>query len=154
VSLTVRDLRDRIAAGIAETLGPDGWNESPYAADLFPYDSRELGHHVYAVAVPSTAIQPLDRQNSRAGAATRATLATSTVVVRWAHGMQTDDHPAAYAEALEAEASVVAAVLDVDRDPDLGMRLTGLRRSVGGDGTIVLGEVVLEVLHRLPLVAG
>ncbi len=152
MSLTVRSLRDRVAAGITEAIGAGGWSESSFVFDLFPFDSRAISHLAFAVGIPSTTVAPLDRQNTRGGAADRAALATSPVIVRWSHTLRSDDQLVSYGEALDAEAVLIAAVLGVDRNPDLGIRLVRVAsRMVDGEGTWFVGQLDFEAMHRLPL---
>lgn len=146
------DIRQRIAAGVATGLTDAGWRESPLVVDLFGHDARTIGHLVFAVGVLGTAPHALDRQSSRGGAAVRGAVAATGVVVRWAHRLRSDAHVADYDSALVAQEALVAAVLAVDADPELGIRLLALRRpEVLGDGTYVLGTVEFEVIHRLRL---
>ena len=149
--LTVRSVRDRISAQISGALGPDGWSESGFPPDLFPYDSRALAHLAFVVGVPSTTPAQLDRQSARGGT-TKATLATTLVTVRWAHRLRADGVPQDYGDALDAEARLIACVLEVDTDPHLSVRLLRVpTRSTPADGTAFVGTVEFEVLHRLPL---
>src|SRR5687768_17262245 len=103
---TPREIRAAIAEAIRSTIGADGWTESRQVRDLFPSDPRALAHHAFAVTVPSTVPIARDRQRRDEGA-----VATSTIILRWAHKLgpqtQVDDYDAA----LDAEGVVLAAAL-------------------------------------------
>lgn len=151
MGLTVREVRDRIANGITTALGSAGWSESRYAADAPGMDSREILHLAFQVRVPTTNAAPQDRQSTRGGATSRATVATSVVVVQWTHRLRADAQADDYSEALGAEAELTRTLLAIDRDRDLALRIVGIRRSVPPEADLFTGEVELEVLHRLPL---
>lgn len=151
MGLTVREVRDRIATGITNALGSAGWTESRYAADAPGMDTREMRHLAFQVRVPSTAPAALDRQNTRGGVTERATVCTSLVVVQWSHRLRADGQAADYSDALGAEAALTYALLAIDRDRDLALRIVRIRRVVPPESDLFIGEIELEVLHRLPL---
>jgi hypothetical protein len=151
MSLSVANVRSRIAAGLLTDLQPSGWSQSRYPADLFGSDTRSLAHLSYAVGVTSTAPMPLERQSARG--LERGTHALTRVVVRWSHVLRADAALDSYDAALREEQRLIAACLAVDADPELAVRWGGVpSRTVAGDGTYLLGVVDLEVYHRFPLV--
>lgn len=150
----VADIRQRIAKGVSDQLEAAGWRESTRVVDLFGQDARSLVHLAFAVGVLGTVPHALDRQSSRGGTSIRGAVVATGVVVRWAHRLRTDAHVEDYDAALVAQEALVAAVLAVDANPELGVRLLQLRRpEVAGDGTYLLGSVEFEVVHRLRLEA-
>lgn len=153
-ALSLSALRSRIAAAIVETLGADGWRQSSMVYDLFPgQDSRQVAHLAFAVGVPGTVPTAGDRQNSRGGATTKATLATTVVSVRWTHRLRADGPQISdYDDALDAEQILLNTIMSTDTNPDLAIKLGRIPiRTAAGDGTTFLGQLDFEVLHRLAL---
>ncbi|MEQ1571071.1 MAG: hypothetical protein ABMA64_35910, partial [Myxococcota bacterium] len=122
MSLSLDELRRRVADAVTATLGEAGWTESTYAFDLFPRDARDLAHLAFAVGLPSSSPAELDRQSTRRGSVVRQAVTTTAVVVRWTSGLPADDQVAAYGGFLAAERDLVSAVLALDGNPDLGIR--------------------------------
>lgn len=153
MALTVRQVRDRIADGITEALGSSGWTESRTTYDLFPRDTRALSHKSFAVGALGTVPGQGDRQNDRRGTTTRGAIATTAISVRFAFRLRADAQAADYGAALDAEGVLTKAILGVDRDPQLSVRIlrVPLRRGDAGEGTAFLGQLDFEVLHRLAL---
>jgi len=150
--IPVRDLRDRIAVHLAGVLTPGGWRESSYPLELMPLDPRADQHRAWAVAIPTTLPDRQDRQRGR-GAVARYAEATSTVQVGWSWWLRPDAVALDYAEALGAEAVLVAHALTVQSDPALTPILGSMRRRVldGDGGALLLGVVEFEVHHLVPL---
>lgn len=154
MALTVRELRDRIANGLTTALGSAGWTESRYPPELFGMDTRDQRHLGFSVGVPATTPAQLDRQNTRGGSTTKGTVAETEVIVRWGYRLRSDGVSVDYGLSLDAEAVLVAAVLAIDRDPQLALRLVSLRRAVQTvleEGDLVEGQIALTCLHRVPL---
>lgn len=152
MALSVRELRRRIADGLTAALGHRGWLESRYPPELFGQDTREQRHLGFSVAVPSTVPEELDRQNSRRGATLRGAVASTATVIRWGHRLRVVDTVEDYDEALASEAVLVEALLDIDRDPGLAIRIVRLDRQVlPGDEVLLLGQITVSTLHRMLL---
>lgn len=139
MSRTTREIRKAIATAITDTLGPDGWAESRQVGDVFPLDPHGTAHHAFAVTIPTTIPIPRDRQRRDEGA-----VATSTIILRWAHDLRPDGQVTDYDEALDAEATVIAAALTAYH---LRPSLTSAKRAVIGDGTVVVGTVEMSLTH-------
>lgn len=151
-ALTRSSVRSRIAEAITQALGPVGWTESRYHADLIGSEVRSIVHLSFAVNIGASTPAALDRQRRDVGA-----VAQTAVTVRWIHRLMMDPSRAQvadYDEALDAGEALVAAVLAVDKDPGLSVTLVriGEHRAVG-DGTYLRQDVEFTVLHRLALAA-
>lgn len=147
MALTVRQLSERLAAHLAVQL-PD-WRQSIYPVELMPYDTRPTQHLCWAIGLGVSTVAALDRRRVTVGTHT-----TTGVTVAWAYRLRDDGVVADVDAAYDAEAALVAALLTIDQDPDLGLQLDRLsRRVVGGDSghIILLGSVELTCHHRLPL---
>ncbi len=149
MSLTVRQIRDRISTGLRNALESQGWRESRYPAELLGMDSRDIRHLAFAVGLPSTTPADGERQSTRNGATTKGAIVASRVLVRWGYRLRADGEAADYSAMLDAEAVLVAAVLAIDKDPQLGLRLLDLERRADGD--LVDATATFECMHRLPL---
>lgn len=151
MALTVREVRDRIAEGLTTHLGSSGWTESRFPAEKFGDDTREQRHLAFSVEVPSTTTGP-DRQNTRGGSRSRASIVQTRIVIRWGHLLTADGEARDYSAALDAEARLVDALLNhIDRNPELGLTLVSLTRRSLEDGLLLEGQVTLDCLHILPL---
>lgn len=147
MALSVRELHDRIVAQLGDL---EGWNKSRVGHDLFGRDARELAHHAWAVAVPKSVPTSVpERQRARGQETTRATVATSTLSIRWSRQLRAADRDGDLASGYDDELVLVDAVLDLDIARDLGIRWTGAER-VEVPGYLV-GRLTFEVLHRMPL---
>lgn len=146
MALTVRHLSERLAEHLRLQL-PD-WRQSVYPVELMPYDTRPSQHLCWAIGLATSQVAALDRRRVNVGTHT-----STTVQVAWAYRLRDDgivhDQDLAY----DAEAALVAALLTIDQDPDLGVQLERMsRRVVPGEGSaILLGTVDLICHHRLPL---
>lgn len=153
MALTVRQVRGNIAAAITSALGAGGWKESRTNYDLFPQDARDTAHKSFAVGVPSSAPAALDRQNNRGGTTERGAVTTTVAGVRFCFRLRADAQVADYDDALTAEAALIAAVLELEAQAGMSIRLlrVPLRTGAAGDGTAFLGQLDFEILHRMPL---
>lgn len=150
MAVTLRQVRDRIATQLAAELDAQGWLESRYPPELLGLDSREQRHQVYSVGLPQTTVDELDRQDDSTG--TRQAYVRTVLLVRWGWHLQPDGIAAAYADSMEGEAAIIAAVLAVNPNPELSVRLVSASRQiVAGDDHHVLGAVEFAVRHNLRL---
>lgn len=149
MALTVRRLVERIEEHLRVQL-PD-WRQSVYPVELMPYDSRPSQHLCWAVAVPLSNVATLDRRRVSVGSHV-----TTGVQVGWAYRLRDDGIALDLAEAYDAEAAIVATLLSIDQDPDLGLQIDRMaRRVVPGDtgSHLMVGTIELACHHRYPLTA-
>lgn len=146
--LSRAEIQRRVADAIANTDTSVSWQESPFHIDLQGTDPQMTVHLTFAVGVLDTAPHQLDRQRPSVGSVTR-----TGIVVRYTHHCRADSQVEDYRAALVAGERMIAAVLALDGDPSMSVRLETLRRPVlVGDGTFLTCDVEFSVLHRLPLV--
>lgn len=155
--LTVRAIRDRVVAHLGTALGSAA---SPWHLSRRAYDEMDRGaardpidvaHQSYAVATPRTIIQAgRQRRDLPQHVGTQ-------VHVRWLYRLRPEDHDGDYADALDAEAVLLRAVLATPPDPQLLVQLDEgpSRRTLAPDtGGYVLGEMHFVVYHGLALNGG
>lgn len=153
--LTPREIRDRILAQIAATLGaadPPWYLAAHAAEDMEDAIGRAREgalrmHLAYAVAVPSTtwldgrAAGPRRRQGQAA---------RTEILVRWTHRLRVEDHDGDYAAALDAEMGLIRSILATPADSALILSLAGdtTRRVLRpATGPVLLGDVRVAAHH-------
>lgn len=139
-TLTFSALRQRVAAGL-EALS--GWNESPFAPDLFPRDTSKLGHRAFVVGVEQTSTHP--QPNRRRASSTL--LVSSTVLVRFAARLTANNQVAAYDAALDLEDAARSAVLGV-ASTDLHLLFRDSRREADPAGWVLV-EIRFDAVHQI-----
>ena len=142
MNLATSRVRQRVSESI-QTL--EGWRESTHAPDLFGRDPDRVTHHVFAVALPTTAVHSQEgRQRLSEGA-----LVVSEVVVTWAHRLRGDAINTDMDEALDAEGQLIRVVLGGTRT-DLHLVLTDSRRTTATEGWLI-GTTRFRAVHRMAL---
>ena len=146
--LLFSDVRQRVEAQVVAELGGAGWRASRYAYDLFPGpDSRQVEHLAFAVGVPRTTPEALDRQSRALGITVRTGLG-----VRFTCRLRADAQVGDFDAALDHEVDLIRCVHAALKNPEFSIRYTGTTlRQVLADGTVWYSETSWEVLHRLPL---
>lgn len=143
-TLAVSTVRSRVAAAIEAA---SGWTEAHQTWERFASNTRHDLHKGFTVAVTDTVPGPAqDRQKQ----ATRATLVTSTVSVRWGYRVRADAAPSDTGSAYDAEAEMVQAVLGISRT-DLHVIYAGSPVRDTSSGDWLIGESRFRVLHRIDL---
>jgi hypothetical protein len=146
MSLALSALRQRVAAAIISELGGSGWIEAAVPFDRFPGQEEGvvLGDRAFAVGVPNTVAlgEPQRRATS--------VEANTGVAVRYVRPLAAMDMVASYDEALDEEATIIAAVQTVARSAGLNMKFEAAERSVVEDGVLV-GLVTWRACHQFSL---
>jgi hypothetical protein len=149
-TLSVSDLRQRIAAAVEALASPDAWHQSSWSYDVFP--TAEPGtylHLSFAVGAPRTefasqAESVRHKRGSDGGAV------TTTIGIRWVHRHLADDSVDDYDGALDAEAALLVGVTGA-ASTDVHVSVLEMSRSLIADGTWILGEMVLSCDHRIAI---
>lgn len=152
--LSVRAIRTRVVAHLAESLGVavPAWNLSRHSFEAMDRaatkDGADVAHMSYAVSTPST-LWAVGRQRREAPQHTHTKLH-----VRWLYRLRVEDHDGDYAEALDAEALLLKAVLATPSNPQLHVQLDDsvTRRVLPAEtGPFLLGEIHFVVHHGTAL---
>ena len=141
-TLALSDLVHRIAEAVIAYATPgDPWRVSPWPYDAFPGGTGETAeHHAFAVWPTSTALQPQRRSGAQ--------VVRTRIGIRWIHKLNADNAMSDALAALDAESSLIAAVLGAPPDPNLAIALAEITtRATTADGTLFLGEVAFDLLH-------
>ena len=153
--LTPRQIRDRILAHLASTLGvaDPPWYLSAHAAEDMEDTvgrAREGAlrmHLAYAIATPMTTW--LDGRS--AGPRRRQGQAARTeILARWVHRLRVEDHDGDYSAALDAEMDLIRAILATPTDSAMILSLAGdtTRRVLRPPtGPVLLGDVRVSAHH-------
>lgn len=145
-TMTPRELVDAVAAQITSELGGSGWSRSRYPVGLFPGDGRVTQHKAFAVGLDLTAPNPADRQRSDV-------LVQTTVVVRFSWSLKSADLVGDYADALDGERVLVAAVKGTTVANKLHSILFAGVTVRDAQPNVYLGEVRFEAQHKYDLTA-
>lgn len=145
--LEVAAVRQRVAAAVEALVSPAAWRESRLNFEMFPGDPRPDAHLSFAIAVPQTDLGELEgsRRRLAVGAA-----AETRLVVRWLYVVKAETAVASTDAALGAESTLTKALLAMSHT-DLHLSVTGHRRRFVGDGTWLLTETAVTILHRVAL---
>lgn len=140
-TLSVSDIRRRIA----DDLIANGWKASRTHGASYPgQETAKMAAKSFAIYCPSTTLDsPLESRRGALGGR-----CTSEVRVRWLWSLkaavQVEDGDAA----LDAENELIHTLLAVSQI-DCHISVSSCSRSIVGDGTYLLGEISLEVIHRI-----
>lgn len=150
MALSPSDIRGRIATAIDTALAGSGWHESLYPYPLFPTggaeDSREHLHLGYAVGIGVTDTLA-ERQRIANGVYVR-----TEINVRYAYRLRVEGAVTDYDAAMDAELSLVAAIMAVSRNPELVLELRGVSlRGVDAQGKVYVGQINLFARHLYAL---
>jgi hypothetical protein len=152
VSASPANVRQMVEAAILAVLGPDTATPIPsrlssLAWEAFPgADLRDAEACSFAVGLPGSVALP-GRQRGQAGGQPT----TSQLGVRWSWSVAADRHVADYDAGLDREALLVRAVTGT---PFVGFprpRFVSATRSLRGDGTLLVGDLLFAVFHTYPL---
>ena len=136
-------VRQRVAAAITTALGSANWQEATDPYDTFGQGDGDRLDKSFAVGVPSTSATA-DRQTLAGGA-----LVQTPVRVKFATVVPAFDQVAGYDAGLDAEASVLAAVMAARQSVALDIRYEGSERSLA-EGWFTC-ELSFTAIHRMPL---
>ncbi len=147
MSLKPSEIRQRVSAAVVAAL--PAWKASRYAYPMFPgNDAGLIEPRSFSVGVTSSAVVDQDGRQIP----TRGALTETVASVRFTLRVRADASVADFDAALDAEVALVAAVLALDRDPEMDMRYRDTAaRAITGDGTVYLGEIRFTVRHMYPL---
>lgn len=101
-------------------------------------------HKGYSVGTPSTSWTK-DRQRISEGA-----LSETDLRVKWAYEIAALDQVVSYDAALDAERTILAAVMPLQARDELHLTYQTSSRVVDGQGWM-MGELTFKALHHLPL---
>lgn len=144
-------VRARIAAVVEALTTPHAWSESRWPYGVFPTaePSRDA-HLAFAVGIPSTTVDGhIESQRGSRGAA--GGVAHSSVRIAWLYSLTGDGGVSDYDAALDAEATLLAAIGAVAKTDGLHLSIESATRKVVGDGTWLVGEVGLSAQHRIQI---
>jgi len=149
-ALTVAALRQRVAAAVEALAAPSAWTESRWTYDRFPQaEPSQHAHLAFAVGAPSTVYDSVvESSRTRRGALGGAV--TTTIGVRWAFMIRADAAVSDTDAMLAAEAVLLTALPGVSH-ANLHLNITSATRRGVGDSKWMLGDVLLEARHRLPI---
>lgn len=145
-------IHSRIQAAIATALPT--WYPSVRGASEFErvLDGAERSHLSYSVEIPLTTWsegrQPLS--------ATEGCHVATSVVVRWLYRLRPEARDADYRLALDAEITLLRAVVGVGGSPELRVQIASdlERVELGSDtGPMLLGRMRYVVYHQIALAA-
>jgi len=137
-------IRARIAAEISSDL--TSFNESRWSVDLFGSDAQHVLHQSFAVGLGSSSVLQAARNRRHGGA-----LASTQIVVRFAHRVRADNQVSDYDSALGSELSIIAAVLSTSLVDIVGLEFKSVQsRTVVPSGDWFLGSVLFDVQHIFP----
>jgi len=137
-------VRQRVAAAITSALSASNWQEATDPYDTFGQGDGDRLDKSFAVGVSSTSATS-DRQILSGGA-----LVQTSVRVKFATMVPAMDQVAGYDTGLDAEASVLAAVMAARQSVALDIRYDGAERSIS-EGWFTC-ELAFTAIHRMPLV--
>jgi len=144
-TLTTAEVRQYVAQAIDTALSASGWQESTVPFDVFgSLESDNLAHKSYAVGCPSSSPYQQDRQRP-------ARLPTETTVgIRWAYNLAALEQIESYDSALDAEHSILTAIMAAQRGAGIHLVFGSASRQVDPDGW-ALGSISLRAHHLLNL---
>jgi len=148
MTVSAREIRVFVAR---EIKARTGWMESRASYDLFGRDTRPLRNEAFAVGVPDSAAEPLDRQRASTGMHTH-----TAVGVKWSMALGLggpDDYDAAL---LRGEERLLAALEAIPagsmRNLGVSLLVLSMTRSVpAGDESYLTGEIRMMASHMYPL---
>ncbi len=144
-ALTVGAIHSRISSAVDTALGAT-WKQSRFAPDRFGQDTDQLLPKCFAVQVGNTSPTAADRQNL-----TEGVWVTTDLSVRFALRLRGDAQTSDYRAALDAEQSIVQAVLAASLT-DLQLRLVDFpARGSSADGSFFLGDAAFSARHLYAL---
>lgn len=137
-------LSAHLVVALASPTEAGAWRESRYPYGQFGVDSPEIEHHGFAIGQPRMTPSPTDRQQGQI-------LATTTVIVAWAHRVRAEAAVLDTRAAYRAEAELIAAVRSTPSNPRLKFDLVDVARRPSRDGLVFVGETSWSVSHLYPL---
>lgn len=149
-TLSVSEIRKRIAAAIADHPHPATWVQSKWTYEMFPQaEPSQYAHLAYTVGSPgSDFAEPYETIRHKRG--DHGGLATSEFGIRWTYRLRGDAAIKDYDEALEAGAELLKGLTAISF-VDMHLWVDSLRQTVVGDGAWLLGEVRCTVQHRIAI---
>lgn len=142
-NLSVATMRQRVAAHLVATLS--GWSESTFLFERWPDALPTNGDHKrFALGVPSTEVEELDRQKSGG-----TTYVHTSLVVRWAYGLQNGAEVASFDAALAEEAAIIAALRSCVGSAGPSVTIESATRVLEGNGTWVMGDITCVSHHSI-----
>ena len=148
MGLTRGEMRQQLAERLLAALGPAGWSESLYHADLLGKDSRSRTHLAFAISIGST--QRFGTPKPADGAHVN-----TAILVRWIHQLRAGGaggQVADYDAALVAEQALLVAAVAEGVRPELSIWFDGADEpKVTADGAYVVGGVRFIGGDILPL---
>lgn len=153
VTLTIRQIRATVVDALGDALGAltPPWHLSRHGfrgMERAARDGADIAHLSYAVATPSTVLHA-GRQRRDVPVHTGTALH-----VRWLYFLRPEDLDESYADALDAEALLLRAVLAVHDGLQVQVTDGATRREIDVGGTWVLGEIRFVVHHPHGLAEG
>lgn len=144
MSVAVKTVRQRVASAVDSATG---FSESKQPYGVFPRDPASVLHLRFACGTPRTSTVS-SRQKTANGALVR-----TDVSVTFVHRIKPKDQVASYDAALDAEQSIIQAVMaDTGTLQELQLTYTGSsQRAVDPAGEWFVGEVGFQSLHILAL---
>lgn len=137
-------ISEHLLLALANPTEAGAWRESRYPYGQFGVDSPEIEHHGFAIGQPRMTPDPGDRQQGHV-------LATTTLVIAWAHRLRAEAAVLDTRAALRAEAELIAAVKATPSNPRLKLDLFEVTRRPSRDGLVFVGETSWSVYHLYPL---
>jgi len=139
--LSVSQVRDRIDTALSSA----GYQRSRHVPELFGRDTDHLLPRSYSISTPASVIEDFDGRE-RYGDEGEA---QTTVEVRTAYRLRSDDQSGDYGQALDHEHRVIRAILTDTDTTYLQLRIQGVpRRQVTPGGDWMISTIRLLVFHR------
>lgn len=142
MSVTVAELRQRVAAGVGTALG-SGWRESVYVADLLR--DGGAGGNVFSVEPVETEWIQGARTNVTHPSEPGRVRTFFAVRLRWR--LAVDAAPSSLDALLDAERSMVGGLPSINWDEAGGPLLGTINRSVSADGAFIISTLRFSVTH-------
>jgi len=143
---TAKSLRQRVETAIDAVTG---FSVSKHPHDVFARDPSSVLHQRFAVGVPTTTPVPNRRQRTTDGAVVNTVIAV-TFCIR----VKPKDQVASYDEALDAEHSIIKAVMakTTALSANASISYAGTSsRNVDPAGEWFIGDIEFNALHVLDL---
>lgn len=150
MAVSVKTIRQRVAASITSELGGSGFTESRYHYDRFGRDARSLVHRSFAVGMLETTFVDQRRRTRTAGGVNDLESGTRAVTrfgVQWAHHLAGDGHVEDTDTALGEEHQVVKAVAGMVKTGTGSPVPARIRRFETGEGTYLITLAEFEIAH-------
>jgi hypothetical protein len=128
-----------------------GWSESRWTGSAWPSQETREGHLRFAV-VPVDTVYPSPIESARGRRPDAVgSFVTTTFRALWLYRLRADAMVADLDAAMAAEDLAVEALLGVSRTGGVRVAIARRSRSTTADGTYLLGEIEVPVIHQVPI---